>query len=455
MCLKKVVRLLSVLLAVVLVASVARAAEAVGVMTLQESIDLALKQSVLIHAAREGVKGAEAQQKEAFTGFLPRFSTAYSYTRLNKEPTFTFPGASLTIPPGLTATMPSMTFPAGTRDNYNWNIEMRQPVYAGGGIRANYETGRLGTDIARSDQAAAVQDLVLEVKVAYFNILKAGRIMAVAGQSLDRLRAHRDTAQAFFDEGVIPQNDLLFAEVELANGHQFLLRAENGMAMAKSKFNTVLRREINAPVEIEDILDDGPFDETLEACIAEALQNRPEIRSHTLRLEQAKRLVDVARSEYYPNVGLVGNYARYGDAASLDGSPYKDRESWYLMAVANWNFWEWGKTKNRVEAGVSRENQASDVLANIRDQITLEVKNAYLLLHEGKKQVQVSKKAIEQARENFRINDERYREQVGRSTDVIDAQTLLTKARSDYDNALGDYNISRARMERAMGANGR
>ncbi len=121
------------------------------------------------------------------------------------------------------------------------------------------------------------------------------------------------------------------------------------------------------------------------------------------------------------------------------------------MAVANWNFWEWGKTKNRVEAGQSRENQAADFLANIRDQITLEVKNAFLLLHEAEKQVQVAKKAIEQAEENFRINTERYREQVGTSTDVIDAQTLLTKAKSDRHNALGDFSISRAKLERAMG----
>jgi outer membrane protein TolC len=121
------------------------------------------------------------------------------------------------------------------------------------------------------------------------------------------------------------------------------------------------------------------------------------------------------------------------------------------MAAANWNFWEWGKTKNRVEAGVSRLNQVSDGLVNVKDQISLEVKNAYLLLREAEKQVQVSKKAIEQAQENFRINTERYREQVGRSTDVIDAQTLLTRARSDFDNALGDLSISRARLERAMG----
>ncbi|MBU2262681.1 MAG: TolC family protein, partial [Proteobacteria bacterium] len=159
----------------------------------------------------------------------------------------------------------------------------------------------------------------------------------------------------------------------------------------------------------------------------------------------------LAKSEYYPNVSLIGNYARYGDTPGVAGSPYRDQENWYVMAAANWTFWEWGKTKNRVEAGLSRENQAADQLAHVRDQIALEVKNAFLLLHEAAKQVRVAEQAIGQAEENFRINTERYREQVGTSTDVIDAQTLLTKARADYFNALGDLNISRARLERAMG----
>lgn len=419
------------------------AAEGAPAMNLPESIQLALKQSVLLHAAREGVRGAEAQQKEAFTAFLPKFSTSYSFTRLSEEPFFNFPGAPPLIPAGEIKT--------GTKENYNWMVEARQPLFAGGGIVANYEANRLGTDIARSDEAAAVQDLVQEVKVAYFNILKAGRIRTAGGQSLERLVAHRDTAQSFYDAGLIPKNDLLYAEVELANGRQSLVRAENGLEMAKSKFNTVLRREINAPVEIQDILSEEPFERTLDLCIAASLANRPEIRSYTLRLEQARRHVGLARSEYYPSVGLVGNYAKYGDTPGLTGSPYRDQENWYVMAVANWNFWEWGKTKYRVDAGLSRESQASDILANIRDQITLEVKNAYLLLREAEKQGQVSKMAIEQAEENFRITTERYREQVGTSTDVIDAQTLLTRARSDYFNALGELSIRRARLERSMG----
>jgi outer membrane protein len=442
----------AVLILMAVMGTAVSAAEMVKALSLPESVDLALKQSVLIHAAREGVKGAEAQRKEAFTGFLPRFSTSYSYTRLNADPYVNSPGSSLTLPAPIgTVTIPPSAHQAGTKDNYNWNVEVVQPIFAGGGIRANYEVNRKGAEIARFDEIATVHDIVLEVKIAYFNILKAGRILVVARQSFERLTAHRDMAQAFYDVGAIPKNDLLHAEVELANGRQLLLRAENGVEMAKSKFNTLLRREINTVVEIEDILNDRPFEKPLDACIAAAQKNRPEIGSYVLRWEQAKSLVNVAQSEYFPSVSLVGNYAKYGDTPGVAGSPYKDQENWYVMAAAKWNFWEWGKTKNRVEASLSRESQAAAVLTNIRDQITLEVKNAFLLLHEAAKQVRVAKKAIEQAEENFRINTERYREQVGTSTEVIDAQTLLTKARSDHDSSLGDYSISRARLERAMG----
>ena len=184
-----------------------------------------------------------------------------------------------------------------------------------------------------------------EVKVSYFNILKAARILTVAKQSVEQLKAHRDMAQGFFDVGIIPRNDLLYAEVELANGRQFLLRAENGLEMAKAKFNTILRRDIDSPVEIEDILKEQTLATPLDACIAAALENRPEIRSYLLRVEQAQSNVKLSKSEYYPNVSLVGNYARYGDTPGVSGSPYKPQENWYCPGDCELEFLGMGENE--------------------------------------------------------------------------------------------------------------
>jgi outer membrane protein TolC len=189
----------------------------------------------------------------------------------------------------------------------------------------------------------------------------------------------------------------------------------------------------------------------LDECFEVALKNRPELKFATLKAMQAGKLVRAAQSEYLPTLNIIGNYTRFGDNPSVSGSDFKDAESWYVMGVASWNFWEWGRTKFRVEASRAKENQALDAAKELNDQIALEIKNAYLMLQEAEKQIAVSKLVIEQAEENFRIAEERYKERIATSTEVLDAQTLLTKAKAEYANALGDYNINYAKMQRSMG----
>jgi outer membrane protein len=416
-------------------------------LTLEASVEIALKNSIVINIAKEGSQGATAQKREAITGFLPKFSTSYNYTRLNEAPFSRFQG----LPPGPLYGLNGMEIPVGTVNNYNWVIEAKQPLFAGGGILANYQASRIGEDTALLEEKAQYQDVVQEVKIAYFNILRAQRIQDAARQSVEMLSAHRDVAENYFKVGMIPKNDLLHAEVELANGKQALVRAQNAVELAKSRFNTVLKRKIFAPVEVVDILTYQPLKQSFEECLNIAQQSRLELKISSLKAAQAGKLVRVAQSDYLPAVSVVGNYTRFGDNPSVSGSDFKDAESWYIMAVANWNFWEWGKTKFRVDASKARENQAIDAAKELNDQITLEIKYAYLTLQEAQNQIAVSEKVIEQAEENFRISEERYKERVATSTEVLDAQTLLTRAKSEYANALGDYNVNYAKLQRAMG----
>ena len=413
------------------------------VLTLESSIEIALKNSIVLGIAREGVRGATAQKRESITGFLPKFNTSYSYTRLNEEPSFRFPG----VPP----LIPASDVVTGTKDNYSWKIEARQPLFTGGGLVASYQASSIGEDVAQIEETAKYQDVVQDVKIAYYEILRAQKIQETAQQSVEMLTAHRDVADNYFKVGMIPKNDLLHAEVELANGKQTLIKAQNAVEITKARFNTILKRKIFTPVEIVDVLNYQPFGKPLEECIDIALQNRPELKVATLKARQAGKLVNVARSEYFPTLSIIANYERFGDDSSVSGSAYKEAENWNVMGVASWNFWEWGKTKFRVDASSAKENQAIGAQKELQDQIALEIKYASLNLQEAEKQIAVSRQVIEQAQENFRISEERFKERVATSTEVLEAQTLLTKAKSEYANALGDYNINYAKLERAMG----
>jgi outer membrane protein TolC len=165
----------------------------------------------------------------------------------------------------------------------------------------------------------------------------------------------------------------------------------------------------------------------------------------------AEKGVKLSKSGYYPSVTLIGNYGRETDDWLLEAISGEDPDVWTITLQGEWTFWEWGKTKHEVAAARARLNKARHLLNEVQDNIRLEVKDAYLSLREAEKNIQVAKTAVVQAEENFRMNEERYKQQVATATDVFVAETLLTQARTNYFNALSDHNIAWARLERAMG----
>jgi outer membrane protein TolC len=140
-----------------------------------------------------------------------------------------------------------------------------------------------------------------------------------------------------------------------------------------------------------------------------------------------------------------------GDEVDLRGNPYEDSETWMVSTILSWDVWEWGKKHYQVSTSKTKVSQAEQQLKQVEDIVALEVKEAWLNYREAEKNIFVAKTAIEQAQENFRLNQERFNEQMATTTDVLDAQTLLTEAQNNYYNALSDYHIAKARLEWTMG----
>jgi outer membrane protein TolC len=228
--------------------------------------------------------------------------------------------------------------------------------------------------------------------------------------------------------------------------------AQNNVQLAKSRFNTLLRRPVDAPVTVEDVLTYTPFALAYEDCVETAMKLRPEIRIADLKIETADREVKLSGTGYYPAIDLQGNYYKRGDDTSLDGGEgIFFEEEWDVMAIASWTFWEWGKTHYGVKEKKSRLAQATLERMELEDNIRQEVKGAYLIVEAAENAILTVEKAVQQAKENFRINEERYKEQVATSTDVLDAQTLLSETQTNYFNALSAFNVSKAGLHRAMG----
>lgn len=412
-------------------------------LTLAESIALALEQNAAVQAAEHEVRGADYERKAARSDFLPKISTGHSYTRYDETPYAKSPAGEFGPEP--------MKYKTGTQSNYQWNTSVTQPLFTGGALVSSYQMARLGRDMARENSARTKQDIILEVKQAYFTILKADKMKQVAAQSVEQVASHAEVAKAFYEEQMVAQNDYLQAQVRLAQARQNLIRADNGAQVSRAWFNTVLSRDVSEPVALEDILICTPQAFSLANATQEAFALRPEIKQAALGVEKAQKGIRLAQSSYYPSLLLVADYRKMGEKARMNGSHYEDGEVFTVGTVLRWDIWEWGKNHYKVGSSKAQAAKAAEQKRQVADTVSLEVKQAWLDAVEAEQNIGVTQTAIAQAEENFRLYKEQYAEQMATSTDVLDAQTLLTEAKSNYYNALSDYHIAKAGLERAAG----
>jgi outer membrane protein len=203
---------------------------------------------------------------------------------------------------------------------------------------------------------------------------------------------------------------------------------------------------------LTDRLTYRPTQYRLDECYHLGLRKRPEIRQLGLQLMTAQRQIHVAIAGYFPTISLTWTYNKYGDDPALaSASRFQEADEWNIVLAATWTFWEWGKTTYQVDQARSERSRLQVVQQQTIDNIKLEIKKAFLDLKVAEKNISVARTAVVQAMENFRMSVERYRAQVTTSTEVLDAQTLLTKSQVNYFTALTDYNKAQARLRKAMG----
>jgi outer membrane protein len=414
--------------------------EGVKLYTLEQGIKEAFENNWSVKAKEEKISETEYAKNEAKAGFLPTFSTSYNYTHLGFVPSI-----------NTSIFGNNLEFKLGDQNIYQWQATVTQPIFTGYAITSAYELAKLGIDQSKVALELEKLDIALKVKEAYYNILKTDKAVDVANSAVESLKSHLEVAKNFYDVGMIPVNDLLKAEVELANAQHNLIQAQNASRLARVSFNVLLSRSVDEPFEIEDILKYTKETPDFDNCLQKALKARPEIKALDLTDAQIDQQINLAKSKYYPEVAFTYNYTKAGDTPDVSGSNFQLSDQWQAIVGLSWTFWDWNKTRNSVNQAESQKKQLSQTRKSIEDGIKLQLKQAILGLKEAEEKIPTAQKAVEQAEENLRVSEERYKAQVTTSTEVLDAQTLLSQARMNYYNALYDHNLARAGLLRAIG----
>ncbi|EAX47472.1 outer membrane efflux protein [Thermosinus carboxydivorans Nor1] len=394
-------------------------------LTLEESIALALKNNPAVKIAEADKETAAGKVTEAKGGKLPTLSYSFSAARSD------VPASSAS---------PEMII-----DKFDNKVTLTLPLYTGGKLEGLIDQAKLGLKAAELGVAKSQQQIKLDATTAYFNLLQARNMVKLNQESVDRLAAHLQNVQAQYAVGTVAKSDVLRSEVELANAEQNLIKAQNSYDLAVASLNNVLGLPLDTEISVKDDLKYDKYSLTLEEAIDYALKNRPEVAQADLNVKSAEDGMQVAKSGQRPTVSFQGSQTW------SDTDPGRSSDSWALGLSASFNIFDGNVTSAKIKQADAALAKAQEQARQTRDAVQLEVRQAYLSLKEAEKRIETTKVAVDKAEEDYKIAQVRYSAGVGTNLDVMDAQVALTQAKTNYVQALYDYNTSKAKLDKAMG----
>ena len=336
----------------------------------------------------------------------------------------------------------------GIGNSHSNSITASLPIFTGGELQGQIGQAKANYRSMLSAEEQAYNEMKETATTGYFNMLNATNMKALRQESVDRLQAHLDNVIAQYNVGIVARADVLRSEVELANAQQNYITASNQYDVAEATLNNIIGTPLGTTLLLKDRLQYEPYENDMAYCLAYSEQHRPELKQAEYAVDSAEAALVVARSGHMPKV-----YANASNNWGGNGSdwPGDDDENWSVGVTASMNVFDSGVTWSKIHAAQENLAKAKESQRQIKDNVELEVRTDYLNLREAEKRITTTQVAVASAEEDYHIAVVRYQAGVGTNIDVMDAQEALTQAKTNYYQALYNYNTSKAALNTSMG----
>ncbi len=415
-------------------------------LTLKQSLQIGLENSKQLNSSLMKAKIAEAQAKEVGASRFASLNFGASYTRLSSVPPF-----QVSFPPFIPK---PITISPTFLDNYNLKLSLQQPLFTGFKLSSTYDAAKFNAAASNMDYSQAEQDLFLNIKNAYWGLFKVIQLKKVIEDEIQTVKAHLEDVQNFYKQGLATKNDVLKIQVQLSQAELQKIDAGNNVKLAMLNLDNVLGLPLSTDIKLADTVSvNGLFTEnkSLDNLVSEALKNRPELKAINLRVDASAKQITAANGDWYPQIFVSGEYDYSKPNQRIIPTQDKFYGTWSVSLGLSYDLWNWGATNDRTEQAEANLIQAKDNEKLLKDAVTLDVNQSYLNLNKSRQKVLVSKENVKQAEENYKITDARFKQGLALNSDLLDAELALTQAKTDYIQSMVDYELSAAKMDRALG----
>ena len=422
------------------------------VLSLEDCIAIALERNQSVQIAKARIDEASEKRREAFGSYLPSASAIFSYTRLSEVPTLDMTTMLLEPEGGVGSLVrfygfDTFHYKMGEENNYKLSISVSQPVFTWGRIRSQNRIALLEWELAQEQYRQARLDITFAVKQAFYSVLLTREFRDIAEEAVWAIERHYEVAQALYEEGKVSALDVSRVKVQLVNARTQEIKAANAVKLALKALYNLIDAPEGADWQIRGELSFEPIRMTAEVAFQEALENRPELRQLALRRGIVDELLRLARAETKPTLAFAASYDYSRPFYFSDDW----KGSWNAGLYLSFPFFKGFSDKARAGQAQSQLKQIELADEQLRMGMRLEIEKILLSLEEAAERVAAQQENVEVARQNLEIIQKRYQEGLASDLDVTDTRLGLTQAETEYAQALFDYVIALAELERAIG----
>jgi len=369
-------------------------------------------------------------------------------TSLGLNPATVLPAASAAL--NQTGQSVVDAFRTDTRSMWAGTVQLRQPLYMGGAIRAANRMAEISADMAEMRIDHQTQETIYDIDKTYWLVVSLKQKHRLAKSYLDLVVKLDDDVQKMILEGVATRADGLKVDVRVNEAEMQITQVENGLALSRM----LLCQLCGMPLDTEFILEDEQEESSLSLPnneeVAGQMGDRPELKMLEAAVEIGKEAEKLALSPYLPHVGLVGGYT-FSNPNVFNGFEQKVGGVWNVGVMVHVPVWNWMEGKFKVRAAKTATAIARMNLDETREKIDLQVTQSRFKVVEAEKRLMRARKNIESARENLRCADAGFYEGVMDATTVMQAQTAWQQAETQRIDAEIELKMAEAMLKKALG----
>jgi len=330
------------------------------------------------------------------------------------------------------------------------NLSLAQPIFTGGKIKAQYDIATSLSEISTQKEVLSRQETILKLDEAYWRLVSVQKKLISAQAYLETLDNHLRNIEAYFEEGLVTENEVLKVTVKHNEAQLLVLKAENGVSLSGMALNQILGIPVTTHLSLTDETIDSMMNVINPVDIEDVYNSRPEIEMVQQGIDISKSYKSITRSRYMPNIALQASY-QFTNPNPYNSFKNEFGNDWTLALVAQLELFHWNE-RGYLNAAARKSYESSVLkLEETRELISLDVSQAEYKLTEARKREALTKSSFIQAERNLDITNNKFSEGLVKNTDVLEAQTLWYNAWSEWIDAQNEYNTQTTQYLKAIG----